>query len=278
MRHTSAWRAAGLVAVAAVLGCGPGKEMPDDLPAPAAPTGPPPDPFGPAPAESDPEARAVLVRAAKAVGVNVPGGLARAKVSRVTRTGKFQYKRPEMIDAGSRVEAVWPDRGHAVLDLDSVKATFRFRGRQGWHTQGLVTQDANPADLARIIRTDFHAQHWIPLGLTLADDKTVAFGRAATAGGTAVKVAVPDPPGLPVFLVTFDDKAEVPVRVEYHPVEQGGRVHKVLAMSGHQPFGGYFLPADTKLTQNGRLSEHWTTKGWEFPERLDEALFEAPKE
>jgi hypothetical protein len=272
------WRAAGLVAVAVAVGCGPGKELPSTVPHPKVPPGPPPDPFGPAPAASDSDAKEVLERAVKAITGNVPGGVKRAEVSRVNRAGKFQtLDRPQMSDATNRLDGVWPDRGYAQFDFDGQSVTCRFREGQGWLTQGTDVQNQNPAEMARIFRADFHARHWIPLGLTLADDKTVAFGKASADGKTAVRIAVA---GLPVFLVTFDDKTGLPVRVEYHGVEnkQTERAHKVCALDRHdRPYGGYVLPTVMKLYQNGRLVEDWTTKEWDFPEKLDDALFDPPK-
>lgn len=276
MRHFSVWAVA--VAAAAVIGCGSAKEIPDQVPERKQDTGPPPDPLGPAAETSDPEAKAVLDRAVKTITEAVPGGLARAKISAATMTGRVYLQRGEAATPATRLmEAVWPDRGYAELDLGKVKMTYRFRHPNGWSTAGLVVHDHNPTDVGEVVRNDFLVQPWLVLGLTLADERVVAFGKESKPGATSVKVARPDLPLAPVFLVTFDGKTGVPVRVEYHPLEWGQRVHKVLEMEGHKPFVGFLLPERTKLTQNGQPAEEWTIKEWQFPDKLDESRFEQPK-
>ena len=62
MRHLSAG-ACGLLALAVVLGCGPGKEMPTEVRTSTKPTTSSVDPSGTAPTTSDPAAKAVVERA-----------------------------------------------------------------------------------------------------------------------------------------------------------------------------------------------------------------------
>lgn len=281
MRHFSVWAVA--VAAAVAVGCGAGKELPDQVPDRKRETGPAPDPFAPAPAASDPAAKAVLDRAVKAITEAVPGGLDRAKVSRVTYKGMLQRPdKPAMSSVVRTIEAVWPDRGRVVDDYKGVEKnmTFLLRSPNGWLKNGETLIAQNPAEVGRIYRTDLTAQYWLPMGLTLAEPNAVAFAMGKSPpgeqpAGMVVKLALPD---LPVLRVTFDDKSGVPVRVEYHPVERDVRAHKVLVLDEHKPSGGLLLPGRVDFTQNDQSAERWASVTWEFPDRLDDTLFERPKE
>ena len=102
--------AAGVL-VAAVIGCGPAKELPGTVPERKVETGPGPDPFGPAPAASDQAAKVILERAVKAITENVPGGVAKAKAASATFAGRLMRpENREMADAVRTVEISWPDR------------------------------------------------------------------------------------------------------------------------------------------------------------------------
>lgn len=282
MRHFSAC-AVGVV-VAAVIGCGPGKELPDAVPdrKPEVGSGAGTDPFGPAPAASDPAAKDVLARAVKAVTENVPGGLDKAKVSRVILKGSLQRPdKPDMSKVTRTIEAVWADKALVVDDYHGVEKNMSFllRYPNGWLKNGEALIPQTPSEVGRIYRTDLLAQHWLPLGITLADPQAVAWELSKTPAGdkpatTAVKVALPE---MPVLRVTFDDATGVPVRVEYHPVERDVRAHKVMVWADHKPSGGLLLPGSVEFTQNGRLAERWMSATWEFPEKLDVEKFERPK-
>ena len=75
----------------------------------------------------------------------------------------------------------------------------------------------------------------------------------------------------------LDEKSGLPVRVEYNPIELRDRVSKVATFADHKPHGDLLLPTSLELTQNGRPAEKWTLEKWEFPEKIDAAVFEAPK-
>jgi hypothetical protein len=277
-------RAAGVLAAAVLIGCGPGKELPDTVPE-ARTSRPGPDGTGPkaaAPTESDPVARAVIDRAVAAVTKNDPGKLARAKVSRVLTTGGC-YLRPDAppADASRRIEAVWPDRVRAAYEFKDPALgtqTYVFRRPNGW----LVRADGelgpgNPAEVGGMLGVDFVGQHWLYLGLPFADPRGVAYDPRKVTGTrpvTTVKLALPD---LPVFLLTFDDDSGLLTRVEYTATEFGRAVRKVLALSGHKEAGGLVLPFGIDLIQNGLPAERWAVTGWEFPDAIDDAAFDLPK-
>jgi hypothetical protein len=281
MRRFSAW-AVGLVAAAVVIGCGPGKEIPDEVPGPKALIGPASDPLGPAASASDPEAKAVVDRAVKAITENVPGGLGKAKVSRAVYKGEMQLpQRSAMTKMERTIEAVWPDQALVIIAFKEEQpqtaapsVSLGLNHNEGWMKNGSALVPGNPADMAQIIQTDVTAQYWLMLGPALAETRLVAYDLKKTAGGSTVKLAFPN---MPVLRVTFEDKSGLPVQVEYNPVEQQQRLHKVLKMSDHKPTGGLLLPAALELFQNDRLTERWATESWEFPEKIDPSHFEAPK-
>jgi hypothetical protein len=282
MRQLSAWAAGALVAAVAI-GCGPGKELPDPT---SKSTGPGPvggDPKEHVPTTSDPAAKAVTDRALKAITQNSIDQLAKTKSSRVIQRGGIQLpNNPVLTGATRRIEAGWPDRARVAYEFKDAVAptiTLGIRGPLAWKTQGPTREMvANPTEVAQTLRTDVLAQHWMLLGLPLAEPGVVVFalqkGTEASRAATTVKLALPD---LPVFQVTFDDQSGLPVRVEYTTSESGQRLRKVLTTTDHKPSGGLLLPTALEFVQNGVLAEKWTVETWEFPDKLDDTLFDAPK-
>src|SRR5262245_34852076 len=91
MRHLSVL-AAGVLAAAVVIGCGPGKELPDDVPKPKEPAPKPPEPTVKIPAASDPEAKAFVDHAIRAFTQNDPARLAKGKVSKSVAAGTVKLR------------------------------------------------------------------------------------------------------------------------------------------------------------------------------------------
>ena len=88
MRHLSVCLAGVLAAV--VIGCGPGKELPDEVSAPREHQPPPADPGIKIPKVSDPDAKAFVDQAIKAFTQNNPDRLAKGKVSKSIATGSMK--------------------------------------------------------------------------------------------------------------------------------------------------------------------------------------------
>ncbi len=272
---------AASVLIAALIGCGPGKELPDEGPK-AGPAGEPPaDALGKAPAVSDPAAKAILERAVKAITQGDSTRLTKAKISKTFYRGEVHFPNsPAPTEATLKWEVVWPDRALTIYEFKNapvLNITFRMFGQLGWMTKDTVPQTNNPAEVEKVIRTRLVGEHGLILGITLADPRVIAFDpvKAQTGpAGTAVKIALPD---APILRVTFDDQSGLPVRLEYNPIEFSQRVPKVLTMSEHKPQDGMLLPTVLELQQMGLPAEKWTLEKWEFPEKIDEARFDAPK-
>ena len=267
--------------VAVIVGCAPNKEMPETLPTITIET---PDPNGTPPATSEPAAKAIIERAVKAIGENVPGGIARTKVCTCILKGKvFLPNEALPLEATRRFDAVWPDKAHVAYIYKDNKLPdqiLRLQRPLGWMTVGGKSQPtANAADAGKLLFTDIVAQYWVPLGQVFTDARVIVYDVQKVADmeprATSIKIVFPE---LPVYLVAFDDASGLPVRVECHPMLGGQRVREVFTMTGHRPAGGFMLPTVMKYTQRSREAEEWTVEKWEFPEKHDEALFAAPKE
>ncbi len=265
---------------AALIGCGPAKELPDEIPK-AEPGESPGETPENVPTQSDPAAKTSLDRAVKAITGDMPDRLKKAKVSVSTYRGSIMLPNtPAPTPATLRWEIAWPDRLRATYDLQAtIRQTFFLRRGLGWRADGPTTGDGkagdgNPADIGRILTTELAAQAGVILGLTLTEPQLVAFEPRKTATATTVKVKVR---ALPVLDVTFEEPSGLPVRVEYHPRELGQIVNKMLVMSEHKPTEGLMLPTKIEFTQNGRVGEQWTLEKWEFPEKIDDARFDPPR-
>src|SRR5262245_3595802 len=86
MRHFRAW-AAGALAAAVVIGCGPGKQLPDEVPKSNTTERTTAEPKEKIPTVSDPAAKEIVDRAIKAFTQNNPDLLAKGKLSKVTANG-----------------------------------------------------------------------------------------------------------------------------------------------------------------------------------------------
>jgi hypothetical protein len=268
-----------IVLAAVLVGCGQEKEIPPTVVQPNAARAIAPDPFGPPPAESDPKAKGVLGRAAQAIAQGDAARLAKVKTSVVEHKGSVYLPVNATATPGTLgLRAAWPDRALVRFDFNGVvdTITFRFTRPEGWVVPNPAGNTATPAEMGRFIHADLVARYALPLGLLLADARTVAFDLQTADSGTTVKIAVPDLPD-PVFRVTFDEKTGLPTKVEYHPVEFRDRVSKVATFADHKAHGELLLPSSTTLTHNGKPAEKWTLEKWEFPEKIDPAVFEVPK-
>jgi hypothetical protein len=132
--------------------------------------------------------------------------------------------------------------------------------------------------MGRIIAAGVFAQHGVPLGLPLSDPRGVAFelreSRPAGSAVTSIKLAVPD---MPVLLLTCDNASGLPVGLEYHPLEMGQRPRTVVTFADHKPHADLLLPTRVEVNQNGMPVQKWTLEKAEFPEKIDDTRFDAPR-
>jgi hypothetical protein len=261
-------------------GCGPGKELPDELPVRKEPVIGPREPEPKVPDTSDADAKALAEKAIDAITQNDRRLLEKAKVCRVTGQGTFQFE--DKVAATRYVQTVWPDKARATYEFkDGIhpRITFAMNGSFGWRLfePAPYTPSSNPLEISELLKNDFSAEHWIPLGLTLAEPGNVCFDlkKTKTAKGEAASIKI-RVKGRPLYQVTFDDKTNLPLRIEYSAVEFGANLKKVVTVSEHKVVEGLMLPSYLESNQNEVVRYSWNLENWEFPEKLDESLFNPP--
>ena len=273
----------GAMIAAIAFGCGPAKELPDEVPQVKKATGIPPDPHGKAPEASEPEAKAIVDRAVKAITQNRIEVQAKARICRVVANGKMKpLNSQDMTETVRTVFSVWPDRVLTTYEFREgayPKITFGLNSPIGWLLVGKGPYIPGPdlAENGQIITIDIMAQHWIPLSLALTYHNAIFYAvqkNTPKAGMTSIKFRMKD---LPIYLVAFDDQSGLPLGVDYYPFEQGTRVHKVVKFSDHKDVGGLMLPTSLQMSQNDRDTEQWIVDLWEFPDRFDDKSFDLPK-
>lgn len=286
MSRRAAW--VGLAAVAAVvLGCGPGKELPDDIK-----IGEPGEKAITIPGASEPAAKEYVEKALKAFTGGKPERAAKAKVSRVVLKGTMlQPVENQNVPVGTvrTIAAVWPDRFHGTNEHTVQGNTVAVNAWQR-RPQLTVMSGAqelvppNRAEVERVFTTDNTAQYWMALFQPLTDPKGVVFDLQSTEALSpssgqmqAVRVLKLSLPDSPLFQLTFDAKSDLLLRVDY-TVTQGVRRRVQWAAVEHKPGpDGLQLPSKTECRHDGVLIEKWDVDKWEFPEKIDDAEFLPPK-
>lgn len=277
MRTSGVW---GTWLVAAVTaGCGPVKELPDEVSRPEEPTAR--VETDEIPERSEPAAREAAERTVRAITGGNPGRLARLRYAVLNYRGSVALPTSPLPAAATlRWEIAWPDRARVTYDIAAaVRQTFYLRGNLGWRSEGTAAGDErpgelNPRDVGRIITTELIAQPGVMLGLTLADPNAVVFDARRQGDAASFRLKLSE---APVLTITCDATTNLPTRVEYQPREFGRPVHKLLVMSDHQPADGLLLPTKLEFSQNHRLGEEWKLDKWEFPEAIDDSRFGPPR-
>lgn len=286
MARLAAWVAIAAVA-AVVVGCGPAKELPDDVIKHVEPGEKPVA----VPAASEPKAKEYVEKATKAFAAGKPELVAKGKVSRLTLKGKQFRRDVGPVEVARTIGAVWPGR---LVDTD----TFQLQGRgvvlsaylqrpQFTVVENGVENESLPgrAEMERNFAADNTAQHWMALLLPPTDPKAVVFefqSSSVTSPQTGqpqslqlVKLALPD---FPLFQLAFDPKTDLLVRVEYSTTEQGVRRKKQWSALEHKPGpDGQMLPSKTEVRYDGQVVEQWEVEKWEFPATIPDAEFSPPK-
>jgi hypothetical protein len=271
--------------VAMMNGCGPGKELPDEVTIHKDAIIVPSDPGGEIPKVSDTAAKDVYNRAIKAITEGKLETQARALNCRVTAHGKYKFPNyNEMVETVRTVTTIWPDRASTTYEFKEGflgKRTVGLRGTFGWMHPELPLYYP-PSEVAKVIAIDVTAQQWIPLSLDLTQRDAVFFAAKQNGpeGTTSFKFGWPERTDWPVYNIVCDDKTGLPVKIDYSPlsIDRQMRYRFVLTLADHKSFLGMMLPTSMKLKANDTLVEDWTIDTWEFPETIDNAIFEKPKE
>jgi hypothetical protein len=267
-----------LVAGAALAaGCGPGKELPEDIPNRTEPQDTEPQ----VPKESEPAAKEYVAKVVRALTGGKPELVARAKVSRAAFKGRVQLPSdtgPVMLAATRKFAAVWPDRASVAVELTFEKRTgqvFTWLHRPKLAVRQDGTDFPVPQEAERVTACDVTAQYWLALGVPLADPSAVVYGfKAPPDAPTSVRLVLP---ALPPLVAYFDSTNDRLLRVEYTTTEQGRARRKEWALTATRPDArGAHLPHKFEFRQDGVLVEEWTVETWEFPDSIPNAEFAPP--
>jgi hypothetical protein len=240
------------------------------------------------PEKSEPTAVAVVEKALKAATDGHPERLGKAKANRLRMKGSVVGPgRP--IPTLRRVEAVWPDRFSQTDEMspDSGLGTILIRLRRpvlwvGNVKEGKTTPAEVPdlKDREAALAAELVGRHWMALLVPLSDPKTVVFAaKKEPLNGLPADVIRAAVPGSPVFTLRFDEKTGLLGRIDFSQVEPGSAVStiKFFTLGQHRAFDGLMLPGRVEYRQNALPLEEWEAESWEFPERIDDAGFDAPR-
>lgn len=240
------------------------------------------------PEKSEPAAVAVVERAVKAATDGNAARVERAKVNRLKMKGTVMGPAGP-VPAKRKLEAVWPDRIAQADEFgaDSGLATTLIRLRRPVLWVGNVKDGKTsavefdePQARAAAVATEMVGRHWMALLVPLADARTVVFDAKKLAlNNVPTDVIRASAPGTPVFTLWFDEKSGLLLQVSFAQVEPGNReaTQKVFTLSEHRAADGLMLPGRIQYRQSALPLEEWAVEGWEFPERIDDAGFDAPR-
>jgi hypothetical protein len=240
------------------------------------------------PAKSEPEALAVVERAIKATTDGHPERLQKAKNNRLKLKGTL-VGTGVPIPTGRDVEAAWPDRFAQTDEMDAgdsrVKILIRLRRPVLWvgnsrEGKTVPVEPPDPKASEAALSGELVGRHWMALLVPLTDPKTVVFAaKKETVNGQAADIIKAAVTGAPVFTLWFDEKTGLLGRIDFSQIEPGATAptQKFFSLLQHRVFDGVMLPARVEHRQNGLPVEEWNVVSWEFPERLDDATFDAPK-
>lgn len=275
------------VAAAVVLGCGPAKELPDEIP-----KGPDSTEQAPAvPRTSDPAAKAYIEKAVKAYTGAKPDLVAKGKASRLVLKG-HQYKLDgvPVWDATRSISAAWPDKIAVKDERQAVGNVVRLSAYLNRPRLTIMAGTVERTDLPNIVEMEKNfaaeetAQHWMPLFLPLTDPKAVVFDlRAQTLslqpGQTipvqTLKLSLAD---FPLYQLTFDAKTDALLRVDYTVMHVGVSHAKQWNMAAHKTGPeGLLLPTKMEYKMDSQTGEEWEAEKWEFPATIPEEEFSPPQ-
>ncbi|MBX9581976.1 MAG: hypothetical protein K2X87_16850 [Gemmataceae bacterium] len=279
-------RRAGVLGVvlAAAVGCGPGKELPDEV---RVSTGKGGEAAPPVPKASEPAAAELVARVLKANTDGHPERLEKGKTNTSLARGMSRGSDGKLASANRTIWAAWPDRFRVDFEFPTAEVKDRLMGLRRptfWmYTSGpgglAEFRVPNPEEYADVLAADAVGQHWLPTLVPLTDPKVVVFDAKRQDLGRlpaeTVKVAVP---GCPVYTLWFDPATLRLGVVSYTHAEAagGGTFHKRLTMDKHKDFGGMMLPTRLEFSRNGQTVEEWGVEKWDLGAAVDDAAFNPP--
>lgn len=279
--------AAFLLGAALVAGCGQEKELPKVVQPPDGSAGQ----QQAVPAQSDPDAKAVIDRAVKALAGGDLGRAAayrdKVKASRYGLKGTISIPGEtglQTLDATRAVAAVWPNRVYGKTETTPqgnrlAVEVWLHRPNFAVANNGQFSALTNIDLLERNFVYDAVGQTWMPLLLPATDPKAVVFDvQSVTRQArvfSVVKLALGDE--YPLYQLTFDSKTDELVSAEYTASDNALTRRTLMAFSDHKPGpDGLTLPHALECRHNGVVVEKWAVEKWEFPASIPDDQFAPP--
>lgn len=271
------------VGLSAVSGCGPERSLPGVETTATEPATS--NASNVVPTSSEKSARDVVDRAIRAMTGGRPERLAQTRVNKSTATGSLY--RPvnnqfQFVKTKRQVQTTYPDRIRVEYEFDGgERLTIGLKRPAGvWVRDANGTQPVpNPEQLAEVVSVDALGTYWMVTLTPLAEPTTIVYGfTSASSGGRPIDTIKASVPGYPVvFNLSFDQEKALLKRIEFTHLEAGAAVPKFVVLDEYKAFGGLMLPSKIEYTRNHQVAEQWTVEAWEFPDRIDDAVFEQPK-
>lgn len=262
-----------------LIGCGGDeKQLPTDITTPEKTD----EPAVVVPKESEPEAKKLVQTCIAAATGNHPERLEKLKVNRLVESGR-QLQATTYVPTTRKIAAVWPDRflftdestatGPVKISIGLKQLVLSFRRNDEPFDPGM------PKGYEQVLLVDSVGLHWMLTLVPLTDPKTVVFNARKqmifNQMSDTVQVAVP---GCPTFTVWFDEKTHLIGLVTYQHVEGGvSKLNKRQAAAEHKEFAGVLLPTKLEFERSGVTVENWTISRWEFPDKIEDAVFDQKK-
>jgi hypothetical protein len=284
MPHTTGLQVGLVFGLVILAGCGPEKELPTtvtltpdrDLPTLIA-----------VPPQSNPAAAKIVDRCLAASTEGHPERIGKAKAFRLAMKGVVIRQGVEVATI-RRVDAVWPDRFVQFDEFNEggpVRVIMGLRRPVLWarnHRDGQSTKIPVPESeqYEAVIAAEAVGRYWMALLVPLTDPKTIVFDpKTETVDGQAVSVIKASVPGCPVFTLWFDDKTGFLGRIDFMQTEQLGSnpIAKTFILKDHRLFSGLMIPGKIGYRHNGPVVESWAVDSWDFVDKIDDIVFDAPK-
>jgi hypothetical protein len=285
----------GLLAGAVLIGCGPGKELPDEVPRfknKETSGNKSTEPGLKVPTVSDPDARELVERVVKLCTQNEPIRLAKGRLSKSIANGYMKLP----LDGAKNLVSIPTERVLVGRWPDELKVTYKHKegivgvntlllrsGLTGFFVNNEPRSNLNPRAMEEIIRTDALARHWLPLLFPLQDPDAVVFDLRKGVGTPPMDVVRFTMPERPIYQLSFDPATGYLMGVEYTHREFDTTFFKSWSFKGHSTFDGLILPTRLEYIQSPdrartrEVVEDWTVSTWEFPSKLDDSEFDPPK-
>ena len=288
MRHLRTG-AAGAIAAAILIGCGPGKELPDERARTTGTERGPADHKEMVPTQSDPAAVAIVERAIKSHTQNNPALLEKGKISRVTAKGTIKLGGERPTSSSRMLVAHWPDQIKMTYDSAPPAAgslTFIMRGETTWWGQnGKQGATLNPQTVVENMRTAGLGEHWLVLLFPLVERNSVVYGlrKGAGVGTPPADVLRLSRPDRPIYRLEFAPGTGLLQQIDYEYTDVIGPALHEWMLSDYKNYSGLLLPSQLKMARTTEhpkfrdVVEEWTVEKWEFPDKLDEGAFDPPK-